>query len=92
MDNPFVKTPPGSDEAVAAGCTCPRMDNEYGRGAYLDGKTFYVNQYCPIHGDEAQLNYLRETDFEAYREELRRRREAEEQKYNETIAELVSRM
>lgn len=29
---------PGSDAAVAAGCTCPRMDNAFGRG-YLGGVT-----------------------------------------------------
>lgn len=41
---------PGSKEAIEAGCTCPVMDNEYGRGVFLDGKLYYINKQCPIHG------------------------------------------
>ena len=50
---------PGSDEAIAAGCTCPIMDNGHGRG-YLGGVTdeqgqtvFVIASNCPIHGDDA---------------------------------------
>lgn len=46
---------PGSDEAKAAGCTCPRMDNAYGKG-YMggvqdeDGNTVFVyTEGCPVH-------------------------------------------
>jgi hypothetical protein len=50
------KTPnPGSEEAVKIGCSCPRMDNAYGRG-YLggvkneDGEVVYViNLDCQVH-------------------------------------------
>lgn len=49
---------PGSKEAVAMGCTCPVMDNSYGRG-YMggvedsDGSTvFVVVTSCPLHGEE----------------------------------------
>ena len=47
---------PGSDEAVAAGCTCPVMDNGHGSG-YLGGvqddtgqTVFVISGDCPIHG------------------------------------------
>ena len=45
------KTPnPGSDEAVAAGCTCPVMDNYRGAGFPYGGETcHYISQGCPIH-------------------------------------------
>ena len=47
---------PGSPEAVAAGCTCPRLDNGHGRG-YLGGvkdqktgETLFVYTVgCPVH-------------------------------------------
>ena len=51
---------PGSDEAIAAGCTCPVMDNGHGRG-YLGGETngqgwtaFIVTRDCPLHGKKAE--------------------------------------
>jgi hypothetical protein len=50
---------PGSDEALAAGCTCPVIDNGHGRG--LGGGTlrhpesgllmFAFNLECPLHGE-----------------------------------------
>ena len=42
---------PGSDEAVAQGCTCPVLDNGRGRGAYqIDGKwQFWISADCPLH-------------------------------------------
>lgn len=46
---------PGSQEAIARGCTCPVMDNSYGRG-YMngardrDGHTIFVyTMGCPVH-------------------------------------------
>ena len=47
---------PGSNEAIAAGCTCPVLDNAHGKG-YLGGvkdretgETLFVyNCGCPIH-------------------------------------------
>jgi hypothetical protein len=49
---------PGSAEAVAAGCRCPRFDNAHGRG-YLGGvrdpvtgETVFVKRTdCPLHGE-----------------------------------------
>lgn len=55
MTNRNDTPPPGSDEAVRIGCTCPQMDNAYGRG-YMggvtdtDGNTVYVMAGdCPVH-------------------------------------------
>lgn len=48
--------PPGSEEASAAGCKCPVMDNGRGRG-YLGGVTdkqgrtvYVIAGDCPVHG------------------------------------------
>ena len=43
---------PGSDAAVAQGCTCPTMDNGRGRGHYGDGDKygFVMSGDCPLHG------------------------------------------
>lgn len=43
---------PGSDEAIAQGCTCPVLDNGHGRGCgrEIDGRhVFWINSECPIH-------------------------------------------
>lgn len=42
-----------SDEAIAQGCVCPRMDNTHGRGYCQDERgewIFVVNADCPLHG------------------------------------------
>ena len=46
------KPNPGSKEAIKLGCTCPRMDNGHGKGAYTDkeGPKFWIDIDCPIHG------------------------------------------
>ena len=41
----------GSDEAVDLGCTCPVMDNEYGKG-YMGMEGVFVHTAgCPLHGE-----------------------------------------
>lgn len=57
MGSPFTSQdwkPPGSDEAIAAGCTCAVMDNCHGRGRGMDGPRFgwVVTATCPLHGYE----------------------------------------
>lgn len=43
-----VTTPnPGSDEALAKGCTCPVIDN--GRGHGRGDGNFWINEGCPLH-------------------------------------------
>ena len=52
--------PPGSEEAIAVGCSCPVMDNAHGKG-YMGwvtddkGQTVYIfSGDCPIHGEDAK--------------------------------------
>ena len=46
---PNIANNPGGANAVARGCTCPRMDNGHGRG-YLGGPHFVISGDCPLHG------------------------------------------
>ncbi len=51
---------PGSEAALAQGCLCPVLDNEYGRGTFgtVDKpqaeKNFWINGDCPLHGNPGQ--------------------------------------
>lgn len=47
MDTTVTGCKPGSREAFLAGCSCPTMDNHYGRGV---GGYYWVNGDCKIHG------------------------------------------
>ena len=40
---------PGSDEAIAAGCTCPVLDNAHGKGYYGKAGVFVYTVGCPVH-------------------------------------------
>ena len=41
---------PGSNAAIAQGCTCPVLDNKHGTGVLLNGEhLFWMNEGCPIH-------------------------------------------
>ena len=41
---------PGSKEALAQGCTCAVMDNNYGNGIpYPSGPAFWITKGCPLH-------------------------------------------
>jgi len=45
---------PGSQEAIDKGCTCPVMDNHYGKGfQYGNAQCFYHNELCPLQGYDA---------------------------------------
>ncbi len=45
---------PGSEEAVAMGCSCPIWDNHYGKGLpppYPQNPVnFWINTTCKLHG------------------------------------------
>lgn len=41
---------PGSDAAIAAGCTCPILDNAYGRGRGGLGLQWVIDDGCGLHG------------------------------------------
>jgi hypothetical protein len=46
---------PGSVEAIAAGCTCPVLDNNHGAGFPYGGKTsFWYNGVCPVHNHKEE--------------------------------------
>lgn len=55
-----MPTNPGSAEAKRLGCTCPVLDNAYGKGAVMEGKIdheqFYTDPDCPIHRDRRLVN------------------------------------
>lgn len=46
----FSSLNPGSDEAIARGCTCPVLDNGHGNEelALVRGG-FFISEDCPIH-------------------------------------------
>jgi hypothetical protein len=46
----FVPLNPGSDAALAAGCRCPVMDNNRGRGYLGQAGVFVMMADCPLHG------------------------------------------
>jgi hypothetical protein len=65
--------PPGHQQAVKDGCTCPTMDNANGTGCgYVDanGSPLYVfNLECPLHGGDKAEKMDPDTpcfDAEAY--------------------------
>lgn len=43
---------PGSPEAIAAGCTCPVIDNHHGKGVPTSTgeRLFWYDAACPMHG------------------------------------------
>lgn len=44
---------PGSPEAIAKGCSCPRIDNGNGKGAMIGRRgepVFWITTTCPVHG------------------------------------------
>ena len=51
--------PPGHPIAVTYGCTCPVLDNHYGRGCgYLDkdGNPLFIFSFdCPLHKDAPEM-------------------------------------
>ena len=45
--------PPGSDEAISLGCTCPVLDNAHGQGfPWQGGTSFWIAEGCPLHHKE----------------------------------------
>lgn len=45
--------PPGSDAAIAEGCTCPVSNNHRGFGIYvgdLEMRLWWHSKDCPLHG------------------------------------------
>jgi len=47
---------PGSREAIAAGCTCPVLDNHHGQGIAKDpdgNLIFWYSMDCKIHNPQS---------------------------------------
>lgn len=52
IDKSLRNTPnPGSDAAIAIGCTCPVLDNSHGRG--INGM-FWQSTACPVHAEKTE--------------------------------------
>jgi hypothetical protein len=49
---PYVPKP-GSDEALALGCICPVVDNDYGRGR----GPFWITDGCPVHDPKGEAQH-----------------------------------
>lgn len=47
----FEQPNPGSAEAQKLGCTCPVLDNHYGRGVAsgFGEDSFWITDGCPLH-------------------------------------------
>jgi hypothetical protein len=44
------KPNPGSPTAKKQGCTCPIIDNHYGKGFMLSGKkVWWIDETCKLH-------------------------------------------
>lgn len=54
-----IEFPPGSRIASEVGCTCPVLDNCYGKGFRTDesGQPIYwMSLVCPIHGEKKDVD------------------------------------
>ena len=57
--------PPGSDAAITKGCTCPILDNGYGRGMVFDGiRQWWIAEDCPLHGGQRFYSEVQDADGE----------------------------
>ncbi len=52
------KPNPGSDEAIALGCTCPVIDNGHGKGSGHGEGLFWTTEGCPLHGKQQKESGL----------------------------------
>tara|TARA_R100000656_G_scaffold104176_1_gene75948 strand:- start:15835 stop:16656 length:822 start_codon:yes stop_codon:yes gene_type:complete len=52
----LVEVAPGSPEAIAAGCTCPRIDNAHGCGQGTPPR-FFISGACLVHAHGSEINY-----------------------------------
>lgn len=46
---------PGSDEAIAQGCTCPVLDNGHGNEELGKERGFWISGDCPLHAGPEDL-------------------------------------
>jgi len=48
--------PPGSDQAISKGCTCPVLDNGHGNEELGRTRGFWMSEDCPLHGLEKKFS------------------------------------
>ena len=51
MNNNIKVLNPGSLEAGEHGCTCPVIDNNYGRTPPFPPNNWWIYADCPLHGE-----------------------------------------
>lgn len=44
-----MRPTPGSDAAIAAGCICPRIDNNRGKWPPFPQGGYYIDHGCQVH-------------------------------------------
>lgn len=55
---PRIVPRPGSDAARRRGCRCPVIDNNRGRGAYVNDEgepIYWITESCPLHDAAVSL-------------------------------------
>lgn len=57
---------PGSIEATDAGCTCPIVDNGFGRGRHGEPGTYVFTCGCPIHSPNLNPDGSPKSESEAH--------------------------
>jgi hypothetical protein len=65
VSDDFLKHNPGSPSAVERGCTCPQAENNFGHGRSKNGviePSFIADPECPVHGFDALLKILEESN------------------------------
>lgn len=50
---------PGTEDAQNQGCTCPVMDNEYGRGYHGQAGIYVYTAGCPVHRPKIKIDAKR---------------------------------
>lgn len=50
-----AKPNPGTQEAIDKNCTCPVIDNHYGKGRFGNEEVFIYNTECPLHTVDIEI-------------------------------------
>jgi hypothetical protein len=59
--DPFMRTPPGSPQALKRGCICFAAENRFGSGRWEPGSKhpiYIADTECPLHGIHAVLELM----------------------------------
>lgn len=63
-----MKPNPGSKEAIDLGCSCPVIDNHYGKGILIEeNQEFWISQDCIVHdGGKSEKHQQKHEQRENY--------------------------